>query len=46
LAISGEIESVGVGAAIEHKGELFEAEVAWSEFERRAQGEGEEECEQ
>jgi hypothetical protein len=41
LAISGEIEGVGVGATVEAKGELLEAEVAWSEFERRAQNEGE-----
>jgi hypothetical protein len=42
LAISGEIECVGVGATVKTEGELFEAEVAWSEFERRAEGEGEE----
>lgn len=41
LAISGEIEGVGVRATIEPKGELFEAEVAWSEL-RRAEGKGEE----
>ena len=43
LAISGEIEDVGVGATIEPKGELFEAKIAYSKFERRAEGEGEEE---
>ena len=41
LAISGEIEDVGVRATIEPKGELFEAEVAWSEL-RRAESKGEE----
>jgi hypothetical protein len=42
LAISGEIESVRVGAAIKIEGELFEAKVAGSEFERRAEGKREE----
>jgi hypothetical protein len=46
LAISGEIEGVGVGATIEPKGELFEAKIAYSKFERRAEGEGEEGREQ
>jgi hypothetical protein len=46
LAISGEIEDVRVGATIEPKGELFEAKIAYSKFERRAEGEGEEGREQ